>query len=255
MKKKRERTDGQEKRTNGRQVWRWGLMLALFAALLANTSCVSFAALNGNCRYAEIDRADALMWQDIYFDREETAKPESGELRTLAQPIGEVRYKLDGQACADHRWANGDATNLEAGTPIYALADYKPTFRVVADGRVYQALVNPHARTIGDLYDIEGKVKEISFKEGRIVLDPEEERTFTDLYLNGKYEGMDAFAKRRLAGPIGFRIRLKDGSDVSGTYFLTNGPVMHPGMAAPDRLRDLVEGKLRQAGYLPRESA
>lgn len=230
-------------------------MLALFAALLANTSCVSFATLKGNCGYAEIDRADALMWQDIYFDRTETAMPESGELRTLAQPIGEVRYKLDGQACADHRWANGDASFLEAGTPIYALADYKPTFRVVAGGKVYQALVNPHARTIGDLYDIEGKVAEVSFKEGRIVLDPEEERTFMSLYLNGKYEGMDAFAKRRLAGPINFRIRLKDGSDVGGTYYLTNGPVMHPGMAVPDRLRDLVEGKLRQAGYLPKENA
>ncbi|MBB6671427.1 hypothetical protein [Cohnella nanjingensis] len=224
--------------------------LLLIALLLITAACTRFQ-IGVDCRNMESDLIDALQWDDVFMlGTSAEAAPDT--IRTRAKPIGEVRFKL---ACAAHKWANGDASYLAEGTPIYALEDYKPTFRVVADGRVYQAIDNPNAKFMRDMYDIENKAAQVSLKGGLIVLDAAETQTFMALYLNSAYEGMRAFEKNRLADPIGYTIRLKDGSEVGGTYYLTNGPVMYPGFRVSDPLRELVEGKLREAGYLPPEAA
>jgi hypothetical protein len=61
---------------------------------------------------------------------------------------------------------DGDAAYLEAGSPLYQVRGYRPTFRLAArqDGRLvaFEADTNPGARVGRDLLDLEGKVRRIS---------------------------------------------------------------------------------------------
>jgi len=61
---------------------------------------------------------------------------------------------------------DGDAAYLEAGSPLYQVRGYRPTFRLAArqDGRlvIFEADTNPGARVGRDLLDLEGKVRRIS---------------------------------------------------------------------------------------------
>ena len=61
---------------------------------------------------------------------------------------------------------DGDAAYLEAGSPLYLVRGYRPTFRLAArqDGRLilFEADTNPRARVGRDLLDLEGKVRRIS---------------------------------------------------------------------------------------------
>jgi hypothetical protein len=61
---------------------------------------------------------------------------------------------------------DGDAAYLEAGSPLYQVGGYRPSFRLAArqDGRlvIFEADTNPRARVGRDLLDLEGKVRRIS---------------------------------------------------------------------------------------------
>jgi hypothetical protein len=61
---------------------------------------------------------------------------------------------------------DGDAAYLEAGSPLYQVDGYRPSFRLAArqDGRLvlFEADTNPRARVGRDLLDLEGKVRRIS---------------------------------------------------------------------------------------------
>jgi hypothetical protein len=61
---------------------------------------------------------------------------------------------------------DGDAAYLEAGSPLYRVRGYRPTFRLAArqDGRLvlFEADTNPRARAGRDLLDLDGKVRRIS---------------------------------------------------------------------------------------------
>jgi hypothetical protein len=61
---------------------------------------------------------------------------------------------------------DGDAAYLEAGSPLYQVRGYRPTFRLAArqDGRlvVFEADTNPGARVGRDLLDLDDKVHRIS---------------------------------------------------------------------------------------------
>ncbi|MFB4162831.1 hypothetical protein ACE1TI_03090 [Alteribacillus sp. JSM 102045] len=78
--------------------------------------------------------------------------------------MGEVEYQMADNACSNHKMSNGDAAFLPVGIKIYKMKGYDPDFRVIAEDKVYQVEENPEARTIADLYDIEGKVDKISME-------------------------------------------------------------------------------------------
>ena len=60
---------------------------------------------------------------------------------------------------------DGDAAYLEAGSRLYQVLGYRPSFRLAArqDGRlvIFEANTNPRARAGRDLLDLEGKVRRI----------------------------------------------------------------------------------------------
>ncbi|MFC1920011.1 hypothetical protein ACFLWX_04390 [Chloroflexota bacterium] len=85
----------------------------------------------------------------------------------LGSPYGAITFKLLGNVNEPNYSSNdGDAAFLRAGTQIYTLADYSPSFRLVAlsGNRVllYEADRNPNAKYGRDLLDIASKVKYIS---------------------------------------------------------------------------------------------
>ena len=78
-----------------------------------------------------------------------------------------VRSRLEGNVHdANYQTQDGDAAFLDAGTPVYQVQGYAPTFRLAAyqDGKLtlFEADTNPHAKTGADLLDIGGKVQSIA---------------------------------------------------------------------------------------------
>lgn len=197
--------------------------------------------------YAILDYFDALMLNDIFYgsrveidNPEEPLPPES-----LGEEIGRVGYTLADDACTDYVMKNGDATFLPAGTPIYAMRDYDSDFRVFAEGRIFQVNKNPHAKTIGDLYDIEGKVLKISRTSGQDGshmwdFSAEDTENFISDMLSLKYVGFDEIYKNNPPeNSIFLNIHLQDGTSFVTTY----GPkanTLTTGAYGTERMRQIV---------------
>ncbi|MFC3800974.1 hypothetical protein [Cohnella sp. GCM10012308] len=151
-----------------RIITRLAIAILILATMLSASGC-GFknglaGALRGNC-LGEIEWVDFLMLGDVrYTSNSEGTKGVSEGKQ--GEKIGDVSYMLNDHACTDHKSKNGDAAYLPIGTPIYAMNGYKPSYRVIADGKVYEAHSNPHAKTIGDLWDIDGKTAKVSLESG-----------------------------------------------------------------------------------------
>jgi hypothetical protein len=101
---------------------------------------------------------------------------------------------------------DGDAAYLEAGSPLYQVDGYRPSFRLAArqDGRLvlFQADTNPEARAGRELLDLEGKVRRISVNsragattELGAISDP------------GQVAGMIGMIGMLLGGPVDQRVQ------------------------------------------------
>ncbi|CAI6084043.1 hypothetical protein [Cohnella sp. JJ-181] len=147
---------------------RLAVAVLMLAAMLSAAGCVLkntlVGGIGGDC-FAETEWVDFLMLNDIMY----TSNPD-GTKEVVdgwrGEKVGEVSYMLDEHACTKHKTKNGDAAYLPIGTPIYAMNGYKPSYRVMAGGKVYEADRNPNAKTIGDLWDIDGKIAKVSLESG-----------------------------------------------------------------------------------------
>ena len=174
-----------------------------------------------------VDYVDALMLNDIhYYNRQsydERNRPLSPEL--IGDEIAEIAYTMSDDACTDFVMRSGDATFVPTGTPIYEMKDYDPDFRVVAEGRIFEVGDNPHAKTVGDLYDIEGKVSKISRvsgNDGSVMREFSKEDTeaFISDLLSSEYVGFDAIYKDNPPEyRISLRIDLNDGTNIRLGYW------------------------------------
>jgi hypothetical protein len=84
----------------------------------------------------------------------------------LGPVFATVQFKLEGNVHdPGYQTKDGDAAFLAAGSKVYTVKGYRPTFRLAAQQdnglTLYEADTNPHARKGGDLLDIEGKVRSI----------------------------------------------------------------------------------------------
>ncbi|MFD2332626.1 hypothetical protein ACFSR7_25495 [Cohnella sp. GCM10020058] len=121
-----------------RIITRLAIAILVLAAMLAASGCGLKdglpGALRGEC-LGEIDWVDFLMLGDVMYTSniEGTKGVSEGK---QGEKIGEVSYMLDEHACTDHKSKNGDAAYLPIGTAIYAMNGYKPSYRVIAQGKV-----------------------------------------------------------------------------------------------------------------------
>ena len=146
----------------------------------------------------------------------------------LGARFATVRFRLDGNVHDTSRQTqDGDAAFLNAGTPVYRVNGYAPTFRLVAhqDGRIvlFEADTNPRAKTGDDLLDIGGKVQSIVVTDDTSGGAPV--ATLTDAHLvttlvslllaapvNQSHQSADSGARYVLA------FHLADGTQVSRVY-------------------------------------
>jgi hypothetical protein len=136
---------------------------------------------------------------------------------------------------------DGDAILLEAGTPVYALQDYAPSFRLaVKDGgsvRVYQVSRNPQAQKGSDVLDIMGKVESIGIRQPGDRLDL---AAITDT------AQIDELVQMVLEAPGGYFVLdnqgvqqvtlsfyLVDGTKVGGFFWLDSGILSPPELQLP----------------------
>ena len=144
---------------------------------------------------------------------------------------------------------DGDAAYLEAGSPLYRVHGYRPTFRLAArqDGRlvIFETDTNPGAQVGRDLLDLEGKVRRISINsrvdgttELGAITDPRQ---------------VESMVRMLLAGPVDQRIQpageqpvrllalhLRDGTATFPTYDPADRR-LERGILVPRRFGELVE--------------
>ncbi|WP_020614918.1 hypothetical protein [Paenibacillus daejeonensis] len=146
------------------QKLRLGIMLGLVCMVLAGCKITTSAPFL--CKDSQIDWANVLKVNDVtYSSSYDPPDPQLEEQK--GKQVGEITYRMAGNACSNHTMRNGDATLLHPGTEIYEMRGYDPAFRVIAHNTMYQVDRNPQAETIGELWDIEDKVKRVSLSNGR----------------------------------------------------------------------------------------
>jgi hypothetical protein len=125
----------------------------------------------------------------------------------LGSEIARVSARLNGNVRPQaYVLKHGDAAYLDPGTPLYATNGYRATFRVAArrEGRLvlFEAVVNPNARSGRDLLDIEGRVASISMdtKDPRAVsrsIDrPDDVTRLVRMLLEARVDPAVAFGRR-----------------------------------------------------------
>src|SRR5579872_6184789 len=91
-------------------------------------------------------------------------RPQDGLSASQLGPIFDtVKFKLNGNVHdPNYHMKDGDSAFLDAGTQVYTVKDYKPTFRLAAHSagqiQLYEVDTNPQAHIGADLLDIGGKV-------------------------------------------------------------------------------------------------
>jgi hypothetical protein len=190
--------------------------ILLFITILSLLS--SCRSTFGDCTPVEAKWADTLMINDIHYqhdfpdaDDKEEVQVEKGKL------LGEVKYKMADNACEGYQMKNNDATLLEVGTKIYAIKDIPPSLAVVthnkdvlSESRVFVANRNENAETNGELFPIQGLVKDIHIESS---LDGRRIHTFSP-------SSTEAFLKEWLPIKLQDPKKLKDTWDENKVIFL-----------------------------------
>ena len=213
-------------------------------------SAISTKATPEPC-LAIVEWVDFVMINDIKYYRIDEAERVTVAAKQLGDKVGEVSYMLSDLACPDHVTVNGDAAFLPIGTEIYAMKGYSPDFRVAADNKLYQVNENPKAKTMGDLYDIEGKVVKVSLNsgiDGSEIGDFSEEasETFVRELLPQPYIGFDkVYEKIKHETGIFLRVHLEDGSSFQMVYY-PKGNAFTAGAFGTETLKELIVTQRQQ---------
>ncbi|GED34979.1 hypothetical protein P9761_20560 [Brevibacillus centrosporus] len=143
----------------------------------------------GECGLLVDEYDPELMWNNIKYLKNYESDTKGLE---RGKKIGEVLFKMNGNVCLGYKRKHGDATWAEIGTPIYQVKGYTEKFRIFVGDDLYEALENPYAKKIGDIFDISGKIKKITIEypiENSPSVEFPEEATkkFIDEFLNLEY--------------------------------------------------------------------
>jgi hypothetical protein len=193
---------------------------------------------------AIIDWADFLMIDNINYDHDsDRAREVTPE--QLGDKVGEVSFMLNEHACTGHVVKNGDAAFLPIGTSIYAMKGYNPEFRVIAGNKIYQVRDNPNAATMGDLFDIDGRVEKVSLEsgvDGSPIGDfsAEASSEFIQELLPLSHVGFEAvYEKSKHESGIFLRVHLKDRTSFRMVFY-PEANAFTAGAFGTERLKELI---------------
>lgn len=124
--------------------------------------------LTEDCIIKPDEYGHELRWNDIrYMLNQETDVSGLEKGKTFA----EVSFTVSGNVCPGYRFQNGDATRAEIGTPISQVKGYDERFRLFVGDDLYEAMDSPDAKTMGELFDVAGKVKKVTLEYTKISQD------------------------------------------------------------------------------------
>ncbi|CAI6082201.1 hypothetical protein [Cohnella sp. JJ-181] len=232
-----------------RAVNRSVFVLLALAVWLASTGCDAKNRLKDALNACgEYEWGDFLIIGGVdYLYNQDGTQAVADEQR--GKKIGEVTYTLDAHPCSEHKTADGVASYLPAGTPIYALIGYKTSYRVVADGRVYEAVRNPHAGTLGELYDLDGNFSKVSLEsgiDGSPIGDfaPEASAVFGRELPRLKIVGSDTIHKNNKPEyGIFLRVHLKDGTSFRMVFYENANAFTGAGAYGTEALKAVIVGE------------
>jgi hypothetical protein len=147
-----------------------------------------------------------------------------------------------------YRVRDGDAAFVPAGSPVFAVRGYDPSFRLAATHhgrlRLYEADAAVGARTGADLLDLAGKVRHLSVNSGRFELARIKSRPRVAELVGQVLAAPVAPPSGRAEHRHCFVVfNLHDGTAVRRAFFPATGELL-PGVFAPPAFTGAVEGAL-----------
>lgn len=147
-----------------------------------------------------------------------------------------------------YRMRDGDAAFVPAGSPVFTVKGYRPSFRLAASHRghlrLYEADAADGARTGADLLDLAGKVRYLSVNSGRSELARIKDRPriaeLVGQVLAAPVRPTSSQAEQRHCFVV---FNLTDGTAVRRAFFPATGELL-PGVFAPPAFTEAVEGAL-----------
>lgn len=117
----------------------------------------------------QIDWVNFIKFKGITYNGDPLNQGRTLQESDLGPQFAKVTFKVSGNITTNgYQAQNGDAAFLSAGTQVYMVKGYQPTFRLAAHDAndhnrlvLFEADTNPSAKKGSDLLDIAGKVLSI----------------------------------------------------------------------------------------------
>ena len=159
-----------------------------------------------------------------------------------------MRATLRGHPARTYRMRDGDAVFVPAGSPVFTVKGYRPSFRLAASHRgrlrLYEADAADGARTGADLLDLAGKVRYLSVNSGRSELARIKDRPrvaeLVGQVLAAPVRPAGGRAEQRYCFVV---FNLADGTAVRLSFFPATGE-LGPGVFVPPAFAGAVEAAL-----------
>jgi hypothetical protein len=223
--------------------------LALFMIITLSVSGCN--SLSADCPpNTIIEWGDMLKINDIKYQHDFLDEPDDIVVET-GKKIGEVSYEMADDACTNHKMKNGDAAYLGEGTPIYEVKGYPTSLMIFAGERIFLVDENEKAKTVGEKYAIDGKVKNVVFlstMDGALVhtFTKESKETFLKEWLSLElFDPMD-LANENLSDRerVFIGIELENGVIFQETYWTEKNVFRHDAAKGTKELQRIVKSEL-----------
>ena len=201
---------------------------------------------------AKIEWVDMIMINDIKYQHhytEQTVEEQSSSVEP-GNKISEVSYKMADHACSNHKMKNGDAAYIDEGTPIYEVKGLPSSLAVLANGRVFIVETNKKATTAGELYPIEGLVKNIYIEStedgGRVhTFDQQSVKEFKLEWQKLSLEDVDSLYKQKKmdGNRVFLGIELTNGVSFTQLYWIDSN-VFHNGAIGTEEMKEIINYEL-----------
>jgi hypothetical protein len=149
-----------------------GRLRVVLAGCLLLAAC---AGGGGETRWGSTDYRDFMRFGGVtyYAVEHDVGRPVArGDLGPRFALVGDNPPESDPTHA--YRMRDGDAAFVPAGSPVFTVKGYRPSFRLAASHRgrlrLYEADAAVGARTGADLLDLAGKVRYLSVNSGRFEL-------------------------------------------------------------------------------------